>query len=389
MPRKSPTLHLIGPGSLDRPTGGDRYDARMVTELRSRGWDVAVHGLEGEYPRTDGSAANALDEVLAGLPDGARALVDGLVLGGLPDPTARHSGRVRMVALVHHPLADETGLTPVERARLTETERRALEAVDGVVVTSRHTAERVREGFGVPRERIRVVQPGTDPAPIARGPGPDEPPGLLCLGSLIPRKGQDVLVAALAELRDLPWSLVCAGSITAAPAFARKVRSSAHEAGIADRIRLPGTVSDETVNELFDTSSLFVLPSRHEGYGMALTEALARGLPIVTTTAGAIPETVPADASLRIPPGDPDALAKALASLLGPGGTERRRKLARAARLHGTRLPTWDEAAAALARAVVELTGAPGVEPGVEGGDEDPPSGAPSREPREGGDPGS
>lgn len=347
---------MVVPGSLDRPTGGDRYDARMVAGLRNRGWKVAVHGLKGEFPGTEVSAGLELDEALDGLPTGSRVLVDGLVMGGLPGPVRRHSDRLRLLALIHHPLADETGLSKDERDGLTQSEERALEVVTGVVVTSRHTAGRVEEGYRIPTSRIRVAIPGTDPAPAAEGPPSGEPPALLCLGSVIPRKGHDVLIAALGRLRDLPWSLICAGSVTSDPAFVRTVKRSARDAGIAHRVRFPGELSEPAVNRLFHSSSVFVLPTRYEGYGMALAEALARGLPIVTTTGGAVPETVPPEAGILVPPGDPEALASALGPLLEPAGAERRRELARAARKHGVRLLTWEDAAATLERAILELT---------------------------------
>jgi len=353
----APQLNLVAPGSLDRPTGGDRYDARMVAGLRDRGWLVSVHGLEGDFPRWDGGARKALDSVLGEVRDGSRVLVDGLILGGLPDPVQGHADRLRILALVHHPLADETGLDEATREQLVRAERRALQAARGVVVTSRHTARRVEDLFGVSGDRIRVAIPGTDPAPPAEGPTGEEVPTLLCVGSVIRRKGHDVLVAALERLPELPWRLVCVGSLTADPNYADDVQRSARDAGLADRIHFSGTLSDERLERMFHSSSLFVLPSHYEGYGMSLAEAMVRGLPIVSTTGGAIPETVPPDAGILVTPGNSRALASALETLLGPEGADRRNALARACRARGRQLPTWDEAAGTLERAILELTG--------------------------------
>lgn len=364
-----PGLNLVAPGSLDQRTGGYRYDARMASGLRELGWRVDVHELEGRFPGPDSSARSDLVRTLGRLPEGARVVVDGLALGAHPGPAEEHARRLRLLALVHHPLAAETGLGVPDRDRLARLERRALAACDGAVTTSRHTAERLRD-FGVAPERVRAVPPGTEPAPRASGPEPGCPPRLLSVGSVVPRKGHDVLVRALSRLRDRPWSCVCAGSLTRAPQHVRKVRSLARKSGLEERVRLVGECEEYVLGRLYHTSTVFVLATHYEGYGMALAEALARGLPVVSTTAGAVPETVPPGAGLLVPPGDDRALARALARLLptnpdegrsqntGAGAARRREELAAAARRHGRDLPDWDRSVRAFASAVLEL--APG-----------------------------
>ena len=349
-------LHLVVPGPLDQQTGGYIYDARMAAGLRRRGWRVDVHSLDGTFPDADAAARACLDGVLAGIDDGSRVLVDGLALGGLPGPVAAHRERLRLLALVHHPVSDETGLAAGVRARLAERERRALAGAAGIIVTSSFTARGLGR-FGVKPARVRVARPGTDPAPPAAGPAPDEPPQLLSVASVVPRKGHDVLVRALARLRDRRWRCVCAGSLERAPGYARRVRRQVEEHGLAERIRFAGECRRETLDRLYATSSLFVLASHYEGYGMVLTEALACGLPVVGTTGGAIPDTLPSDASLVAPPGDDRALAAAIGSLLDAdevdgageggsagGGARRRAALAAAARRHAAALPDWDAA---------------------------------------------
>ncbi len=348
-----PRLHLVVPGPLDQQTGGYIYDARMAAGLRRRGWDVEVHNLEGTFPDADAAAKAGLHGVLAALEGGSRVLVDGLALGGLPEPVAAHRGRLRILALVHHPVSDETGLPAQVRASLAGRERDALAAVGGVIVTSGFTARRLAR-FGVPAARVRVAQPGTDPAPPAAGPAPGAPPQLLSVASVVPRKGHDVLVAALARLRDLRWRCVCAGSLDRAPGHVRRVRALVEEHGLAGRVRFAGECGRPELDRIYAGSSIFVLASHYEGYGMVLTEALARGLPVVSTTGGAIPDTVASDAALLAPPGDERALAGAIGSLLDPDGaaaegaagpgTNRRAALAAAARRQAARLPDWDTA---------------------------------------------
>ena len=349
-------LHVVVPGPLDQQTGGYIYDRRMVEGLRARGWRVDVHSVAGAFPTDDAGAGARMAAVLAGLPDGARVLVDGLALGGLPAPVHAERDRLRILALVHHPLADETGLDAPRRARFEALEREALAACAGVLVTSGFTARRL-EAYGVVPARVRAVLPGTDPAPLAEGPEPGDPPLLLSVGSVTPRKGQRLLAAALARLAALPWRCVCAGSLERDPAYAAEVATLVREAGLSGRFRFAGECGAAELDRLYHRASLFVLPSYHEGYGMALADALARGLPVVSTTGGAIPHTVPVDAGVLVAPGDDGALADALRRLLlEPGGAERRGSLAAAARRHAGALPEWPEAVRRFADAILALT---------------------------------
>jgi len=348
-------LDFVVPGPLEQLTGGYVYDAHMVGGLRDLGWTVRVHNLEGRFPDVDAVGRRALAEGLASIPDDARVLVDGLAMGGSPEPVEAHARRLRLIALVHHPLADETGLSGADRLRLAATERRALAGCVGVVVSSAFTA-RALAAYGVPAGRVRVVIPGTEPASPAHGPPDGHPPVLLCVASLTPRKGHDLLVAALAQVRDLRWTCVCAGSPDRDPAHADVVRRMVAEAGLSDRVRLVGEREGEALEALYRGASLFVLASHHEGYGMALADALARGLPVVSTTAGAIPFTVPADTGLLVAPGDPTAFAGALRTMLGPSGAAARARCSEAARRYAAALPTWADSARAFAAAIDELT---------------------------------
>lgn len=349
-------LHLVAPGPLDQWTGGYIYDARIAGGLRDLGWRVAVHALDGAFPEADAVARQSMTAVLAAIATGDRVVVDGLAMGGLPGPIEAERARLRLLSLVHHPLADEAGLGADRRRRFAALERQALAACRGVLVTSEFTARRL-EDYGIGADRIRAVRPGVDPAPQAAGPAPGLPPALLCVGSVTPRKGQAELVQALAGLGDLRWTCVCVGRLDPAPDYAASVRRLIGHRGLGDRIRLVGECAPAQLDALYHQASLFVLPSRYEGYGMALAEALARGLGIVSTTGGAIPHTVPAGAAVLVPPGDAPALAAALRPLLtGSRGAERRTALAAAARIHARALPDWDQAALHFATAARELT---------------------------------
>ncbi|MEE2638217.1 MAG: glycosyltransferase family 4 protein [Acidobacteriota bacterium] len=350
-----PRLDLVIPGPLDQRTGGYIYDARMVDGLRGLGWLVKIHSVTGVFPDGDAVARDSLSATLAGCSPNTRVIIDGLAMGALPGPLETYQERLRLVSLLHHPLADETGLDPETRDRFVRLERRALAACEGVVVTSAYTARRL-DAYGVDPTRVRVVRPGTDPAPLA--PGVSTPvPTLLCVGALTPRKGQDLLVTALADLDDLPWHCICVGSLERAPRYAADVQRLARARGLGSRIVFAGECDTDTLGRFYREASLFVLPSHYEGYGMVLTEALARGLPVVSTTGGAIPDTVPAAASVLVPPGDEMALADALRGVIaGSEGADCRERLGVAARQHARSLPDWSAASRGFADAVRELT---------------------------------
>ena len=341
------------PGPLDQCTGGGRYDSHIVSGLRCLGWEVSVHNLPGSFPDADDVAVKSLSAALDSLPDGTRVVIDGLVMGGLPDLVSSHSERLQVLSLVHHPLADETGLSIEEQQRFESSERKALRAATGVVVTSEFTAIRL-SNYDVPPERIRTVLPGTEPVEPADGPLPGSPPQLICVASVTPRKGHDVLIAALEKLRDREWTCVCAGSLKRGLSHTESVMEKVEVAELTGRIRFVGEQDASSLQDLYRFSSIFVLASYFEGYGMALTEALAYGLPVVSTTGGAIPFTVPKEASILVEPGDPESLANAVRSLLED--PDLCRSLTEGARRHAAELPNWDQAVCSFAAAVDQLT---------------------------------
>ncbi len=341
-------LYLLLPGDPATPTGGYIYDRRIADGLRGLGWRVDRIRLDAGFPTPSPGALTDAAAKLAALPNHALVLIDGLALGAMPDQVARHRERLRLVGLVHHPLALETGLEPGRAAALRATETAALGAMRCVIVTSTTTA-RLLQGFGVDAGRCRVVEPGTDPAAPAVGGGAG-PPRLLTVGAITPRKGHRLLVAALARLMGIDWRLHCIGSLDRDPATATALRRQIAELGLQGRVQLHGTVSDRALSDAYHRADLFVLPSLFEGYGMAYAEALARGLPIIATRAGAIPGTVPADAGLLLEPGCVDALTSALGRLLTEPSL--RVRLASGARRARDRLPTWPDSCRRMADAL-------------------------------------
>jgi glycosyltransferase involved in cell wall biosynthesis len=289
---------------------------------------------------------------LSAIPVGQPIVLDGLALGVLPDVAAELAREHPLVALVHHPLALESGLTAERADALRRSERAALAEVRQVVVTSPATAKLVAAGYGVPAQRITVARPGSEPA-TRTAREPNEVPYLLSVGAIVPRKGFDTLVSALAMLADLPWRLTIVGDLTRDLTEAAKLRDLVMQHRLAGRIETPGAVSPSRLATLFGEADLFVLASRFEGYGMAYAEALSHGLPVIGTTAGAIPDTIPQGAGLLVPPDDPAALAAALRGVIVDA--EQRRRLSEAASIAARTLPTWQQSAAIFAATLDRL----------------------------------
>jgi glycosyltransferase involved in cell wall biosynthesis len=273
-------------------------------------------------------------------------VVDGLAFGVLPDAAQAMQRTHRVVALVHHPLALESGLSAQDAASFRASEREVLAHACHVVATSRATARLLETDYGVTRDRISVVEPGTDRGTATTKTGGGDEVALLAVGAVVPRKGYDLLIAALAQLKHLPWRLTIAGDRTRDPQTTLEVEAAIIRFGLAGRVQLADAVSNAELLALYAGADLFVLPSRFEGYGMAFAEALAHGLPVVATNIGAIPDTVPAGTGVLVPPDDVEALTAALRRLIERPAA--RAALAAAARK--TSFPSWREQAAKFAQ---------------------------------------
>jgi glycosyltransferase involved in cell wall biosynthesis len=340
------------PGDLATPTGGYAYDRRMIVELGDLGCQVDLLNLGDGFPwPSEATRAAALTQLLS-TPAGRTIVVDGLALGVLPEAASQLARRNPLLALVHHPLALEAGLSDEQADALRSSERAALATVQGVVVTSAATARLLATDYGVPAERIAVARPGSDPAPVAQG-SPDGVVRLLSVGAVVPRKGFDVLIAALATLTDLPWQLSIAGDRTRDRVAAARLEADIASHALQDRVAVLGAVSPLHLAKLYAEADVFVLASHFEGYGMAYAEAVAHGLPVIGTNGGAIPDTVPPEAGLLVQSGDIPAFSAALRRVIGD--SDLRQQLASGARAAALRLPTWRQSADIFARALERL----------------------------------
>jgi glycosyltransferase involved in cell wall biosynthesis len=337
------------PGDLATPTGGYAYDRRMIAELEKLDWAIDVIELGANFPWASRETLMAAEARLRMVPPSRQIVVDGLALGVLPEAARRLRGEHTLVALIHHPLALETGLSAAQADILQASERAALMAAKHVIVTSSATAQQLADRYDVPRDKVTVARPGTDPVTPALG-SHDGAIRILSVGALVPRKGFDILLAALATLADLPWQLTIAGDRGRDPATAARLEADIGRLKLGQRVSMLGAVSAQQLADLYARSDIFALASRFEGYGMAYSEAIAYGLPVIGTRAGAIPEAVPSGAGILVGPDDIASFAQALRSVIADAGI--RRQLTDAARDAAKNLPRWDDSAKIFSRAL-------------------------------------
>jgi glycosyltransferase involved in cell wall biosynthesis len=300
-------VHVVLPNDIDDPTapsGGNIYDRRVCRGLAAAGWSVREHPVAGAWPHPRPSDTARLGRVLAALPDGAVVLLDGLVASTAPEVLVPAARRLRLVVLVHMALGSDG-------------EQAVLSSAAALLTTSEWSRQRLIDRYGLPADRVHAAPPGVSPAPLAVGSscGAD----LLCVAAVAPHKGHDVLLRALSRLRDVPWRCACVGSLSRDPGFVAGLRRAAREDGLTDRIHFPGPLVGPALDASYASADLLVLPSRGESYGMVVTEALARGIPVLTTAIDGLPEALGrapgvsgGRPGLLVPPDDPDALADAL-----------------------------------------------------------------------------
>ncbi|WP_406005809.1 glycosyltransferase family 4 protein [Streptomyces sp. NBC_00637] len=363
IPMSLRSVQFVMPGGVDdlaNPSGGNAYDRRLCLDLPGFGWRVHQHRVGGSWPRPDAAARADLARTLREFPDGTVVLLDGLVACGVPEIIVPEAERLRLAVLVHLPLGDERGLAPEAAAELDAKERDVLRAVPAVIATSDWAVRRLVSHHGLAPDRVHVAAPGADIAPLASGT--DGVSRLLCVAAVTPRKGQHRLVEALAAARDLPWSCVCVGGLQQDPEYVARLRALIAGYGLQDRLELAGPKAGAELDAAYASADLMVLTSYAETYGMAVTEALARGIPVLATDVGGLPEAVGRAPDggvpgILVPPEDPAALAVELRGWFGEADV--RRRLKAAARGRRAALNGWATTAQSLAGVLGRLSSEP------------------------------
>jgi glycosyltransferase involved in cell wall biosynthesis len=345
-------VHVVVPDCIDdpaRPSGGNAYDRRVCRGLAALGWTVHQHPIAGAWPQVGAAVHASLARAVRRIPDGAVVLLDGLIASAAPEALAPQARRLRQVVLVHMPLGHRPpdGDAGVVRAR----EREVLAAAAAVVTTSAWTRRRLGELYALPADRVHVAEPGVDAARLA--PGTAAGGALLCVAAVTPDKGHDVLLDALATATDLSWHCACVGSLDRDPAFADGVRRHVRDGGLGDRVRFAGSRTGPELDRAYAAADLLVLASHAETYGMVVTEALARGVPVLAAEVGGVTEALGhgedgTRPGLLVAPGEPAALGAALRAWLGDA--KLRGRLRRAARERRATLRGWPATASVVAR---------------------------------------
>jgi glycosyltransferase involved in cell wall biosynthesis len=350
-------VDVVVPDGIDdpaSPSGGNAYDRRVCRGLAATGWRVREHAVPGSWPWPDAVAEQALARVFGSIADGGIVLVDGLIASTVPAVLVQAARRLSLVVLVHMPLGDAPRGQSVAGA--SERESAVLSAACAIVTTSPWTRGRLLERYPLRPERVHVAEPGAEPAALAPGtPGGSE---LLCVAAVIPDKGHDLLLAALAAIADLPWRCVCVGTVDRDPAFVSRLCQQAAAHGLSDRFCLTGVYPSGQLRRAYATADALVLASHSETYGMVVTEALARGLPVIATAVGGLPDALGHTADGRRPgllvsPGDPGALTAALRGWLSDA--DLRHRLRQAAVERRRMLPGWPATTRRIAQVLNEL----------------------------------
>ncbi len=345
------TVHVVVPDGIDDPalpSGGNTYDRSVCRGLAALGWSVREHAVPGSWPRPDRASVAALASAIAPIPDGAVVLVDGLVASTAPAVLVPEARRLRLVVLVHMPLGLDPAADRADEVRAPE--RAVLAAAAAVVTTSAWTRRKLVELYQLPADRVHVASPGVDAAEAATGTAAGGV--LLCVAAVTFDKGHDVLVDALAAIADLSWQCACVGSLDRDPAFADEIRRRARQRGLDGRVAFPGPRTGADLERSYAAADLLVLASRAETYGMVVTEALARGMPVLATEVGGLTEALGYGADgirpgLLVSPGDAAALGGELRAWLGDA--ELRARWRRAARERRACLPGWSSTTSVIA----------------------------------------
>jgi glycosyltransferase involved in cell wall biosynthesis len=348
-------VYVVVPDGIDdpdRPSGGNTYDRHLCRELGSHGWSVHERAVAGFWSRPGAESFAGLGESLRQIPDDAVVLLDGLIASTAPEILVPQASRLRLIVLLHMPLGHRPADGGARRG-----ERAVLTAVTATVTTSAWARRRLIELYDLPAHLVRVAEPGAPAAEPASGTDGGE--ALLCVGAVSFEKGHDILLEALESIAALSWHCTCVGSLDHDPEFVASLRRRSLGGGLGERVSFPGPRTGADLDRSYASADLLVHASRAETYGLVVTEALARGLPVAAVDVGGLVEALGEGAAearpgLLVAPEDPVALGDALSAWLGDA--ELRARLRRAAGERRESLPSWSTTASVVAGVLAEAS---------------------------------
>lgn len=264
---------------------------------------------------------------------------------------------IPLVSTIHHPLTIdrrtwfEQPATMVQKVKMILyypllMQRMVANRMDRIITVSKDAASRISEDFGVPAERIRVVYNGIDPYLFRKLPQVEKVPNrLIFVGNVADRKKGILYLLQAMALMDQEVELVVVDGGTPARVSAEDL---IRRYGLGSRVRITGKIDTKEVVRLYCSSQVAVVPSLYEGFGFPAAEAMACELPVVATTAGALPEVVGphGETGLLVKPRDPQGLAGAISELLG--APSRCLEMGKAARQRVLKNFSWRRAASQL-----------------------------------------
>ena len=323
-------VHWLSPGAPDQRTGGYLYNQRIARASRALGFRPVFHALPGAWPDLSTVDRERCRLILKSLPGLQPVVVDGLAWTALGDLRSELGDRRRLV-LLHSPLWREAP----DRAASRTAERAALLDASIAVATSPSTLADLE-----PDCPTALVPPGID---LANTVAALDGHRLACVATVTPRKHVIGLLSGLAQV-EVPWSLAVVGSLNRDPSYVRAVRRALDELGVEHRVRLLGELDDRGVQRVLLDCAALVHAAHYESWGMGIAEAMAAGLPIVTTPAGVV-DAHPAGTTV-VPRDNPAALADAVTRLLTK--YPHRRRQGAMARASAEQMASWTEASAAF-----------------------------------------
>ena len=337
---------LAFPGKLTTKTGGYYYLTRILAELPKVGWSGTPLSLGIDFPNPSSKVLANAEKQLSTQPPEIQIIVDCLAWGVMNHCAQNLSTSHKIIPLIHHPLCLETGLSQSESSLLFEKEQEVLSISQRIITTSHDTSQCLQGMFHISKSKIFVATPGTDQAKQANG-RQDDKIGLIAVGSVTPRKGYDRLIKVLKILEQLPWQLEIIGDDTLDPKYTESIIQQINELELTQRISLWGALPRSELNKFYDQSDIFVLATLYEGYGMAFTEAMVRGLPIIATGEGAVANTIPKEAGIVVESNDLTQFSSALSILIT--NSNQRELYGKGAFEAGKKLPSWFNTAEKIA----------------------------------------